>query len=188
MINPSAVQNETSCPPSPCGRLSRPRTTTKAPPPVRLICETGTGESRCRCAITLLGQASLVPLLTLKHPRLGVDARAPDSGLLLLRNIVGSLGRPGESHARYRSAGCSPFEKAFSRSKPFPIPGSHPRTTPVLTGMGVKLPEGVRRFLSVTMRGLYLAGRTRRRGFACVPRCRKSSFADGLTRFRQLTS
>ena len=96
-------------------------------------------------------------------------------------------GCPGESHFRLRSAGCSPFEKAFSRSKSFPIPGLHLRTTSVLAGMRVKFPEGVRRFLSVSICGLYLAGRPRLRGFACVPHCQESSFADGLTRFRQLT-
>jgi len=33
--------------------------------------------------ITLLGQASLVPLLALKHPRLGFDVWTPVSGPLL---------------------------------------------------------------------------------------------------------
>ena len=39
LVNPSVVQNDTSCRPSPCGWLSQPRTTTAAPPPVRLIGE-----------------------------------------------------------------------------------------------------------------------------------------------------
>ena len=40
LVNPSAVQNDTSCRPSPCGWLSQPRTTTTAPPLVCLIGET----------------------------------------------------------------------------------------------------------------------------------------------------
>jgi hypothetical protein len=40
LVNPSVVQNDTSCRPSPCGWLSQPRTTTTAPPLVCLIGET----------------------------------------------------------------------------------------------------------------------------------------------------
>ncbi len=82
LINTSIPQNETSCRPSPCGWLSQPRTTTAAPPPVRLIGETWADDCRLGCVITLLGRASLVPLLALKHPRLGFDVWTPDSGLL----------------------------------------------------------------------------------------------------------
>ena len=39
-----------------------------------------------------------------------------------------------------------------------PYPGVQLRKTSVLTGMRVDFPKGVRRFLLVTMRGLYLAG------------------------------
>jgi hypothetical protein len=55
---------------------------------VRLIGETWPGMSWVGCMITLLEQASLVPLLALKRPRLGFDVLTPNSGLLLLRNIV----------------------------------------------------------------------------------------------------
>jgi hypothetical protein len=88
LVNPSVAQNETSCRPSPCDRLSRPRTTTTAPPLVRLVGETWEGVNLPGCAITLLGRASLVPLLTLKRPRLGFDSLTPNSGLLLPRNIA----------------------------------------------------------------------------------------------------
>ena len=37
---------------------------------------------------TLLNRASLVPLLTLKHPRLGFDVWTPNSGPLLFWNIT----------------------------------------------------------------------------------------------------
>ena len=72
-VNPSVNQNNTSCRPSPCGWLSQPRTTTTAPPLVCLIGETWADRCRPGCVITLLKRASLVPLLTLKHPRLGFD-------------------------------------------------------------------------------------------------------------------
>jgi hypothetical protein len=62
-----------------------------APPLVRLIGDTCIDMTRCGCAITLLEQASLVPLMTLKHPRLGSDICAPNSGLLLPWNIVERL-------------------------------------------------------------------------------------------------
>jgi hypothetical protein len=39
-----------------------------------------------------------------------------------------------------------------------PYSGRPLRTTSVLAGMRVDFPKGVRRFLLVTMRGLYLAG------------------------------
>ena len=90
LLNPSVVHNETSCRPSPCGRLSRPLTTTTAPPLVRLVGETWEGVNLPGCASTLLGRASLVPLLTLKRPRLGFDSWTPNSGLLPPpRNIAG---------------------------------------------------------------------------------------------------
>ena len=73
LLNPSVVQNNTSCRPSPCSWLSQPRTTTAAPPLVCLIGETWADKCRSGCAITLHKRASLVPLLTLKHPRLGFD-------------------------------------------------------------------------------------------------------------------
>ena len=187
MLNLSAAQNETSCRPLPCDWLSQPRTTTAAPPLAHLIGETGTGVNRFGCVTTILRRASLVPLLTLKHPRLGgrrMSTQQRSAAPSEHRRITGC---PGESHFRFRSADCTPFERAQSRSKSFPIPGLHPRTTSVLVEMRVKFPEGVRQFLSVSMRGLYLAGRPRLRGFACVPHSRESSFADGLTRFRQLT-
>ena len=88
LVNPSVAQNETSCRPSPCDRLSRPRTTTTAPPLVRLVGETWEGVNLPGCAITLLGRASLVPWLTLKRPRLAFDSWTPNSGLLLPRNIA----------------------------------------------------------------------------------------------------
>jgi len=46
------------------------------------------GHRRADCENTILERASLVPLLTLKRPRLGFDALIPNSGPLLLRNIV----------------------------------------------------------------------------------------------------
>jgi hypothetical protein len=73
LVNPSVAQNDTSCRPSPCGWLSQPRTTTTAPPLVCLIGETWDDKCRLGCVITLLKRASLVPILTLKHPRLGFD-------------------------------------------------------------------------------------------------------------------
>ena len=88
LVNPSVVQNDTSCRPSPCGWLSQPRTTTTAPPPVRLI-----GENLNRQLSVWLRDhptrtASLVPLLVLKHPRLGFDVWTPNSGLLLPRTFA----------------------------------------------------------------------------------------------------
>ena len=88
LLNPSIVQNDTSCRPSPCGWLSQPRTTTAAPPLVCLIGETWADRCRLGCVITLLKRASLVPLLTLKHPRLGFDVWTPNSGPLLFWNIT----------------------------------------------------------------------------------------------------
>ena len=88
LVNPSIVQNDASYRPSPCGWLSQPQTTTAAPPLVCLIGETRADKCRPGCVITLLKRASLVPLLTLKHPRLGFDVCTPNSGPLLFRNIA----------------------------------------------------------------------------------------------------
>jgi hypothetical protein len=156
--NASAVPNETYCRPSPCGRPSRPRTTTAAPPLVRLIGEAWLDTRRTGRAITLLGRASLVPLLTLEHPRLGFDVSSPDSGLLLPWSIAGFLVVPAILVTLFRSLGLVAAWHGFQPPKPFPIPGRDSRTASVLAGMGTTFSEGVRRFLLVTMRGFYLAG------------------------------
>ncbi len=54
VANTSAVQNDTSCVPSPCGRLSRPRTTTDAPPSGRF----NGGDSRCFATAPLSSRTS----------------------------------------------------------------------------------------------------------------------------------
>jgi hypothetical protein len=86
--NASAFQNDTSCRPSPCDWLSQSRTTTATPPLAGLIGGPCPGVSRDGRVPTLLQRASLVPLLALKHPRLGFDVLTPNSGPLLLRNIA----------------------------------------------------------------------------------------------------
>ena len=88
LTNPSTIQNDKSCRPSPCGWLSQPRTTTAAPPLVCLIGENLGQHCWPGCVITLLKRASLVTLLILKHPRLGFDVCTPNSGPLLFRNIT----------------------------------------------------------------------------------------------------
>jgi len=88
LVNPSAFQIDTSCRPSPFDRLSQSRTTTATPPLVRLIGVIWLEHRRADCENTILERASLVPLLTLKRPRLGFDALIPNSGPLLLRNIA----------------------------------------------------------------------------------------------------
>jgi len=85
LLNPSVVQNETFCTPSPCGRLSRPRTTTGAPPPSRLIGRDSATQVRPIHATAILGWASLVPLVALKRFQLDSDLSVPISSLLFLQ-------------------------------------------------------------------------------------------------------
>jgi hypothetical protein len=54
----------------------------------RLVGETWPNSCWVGCENTLLERASLVPVLALKHPRLGFDVLTPNSGPLLLRNII----------------------------------------------------------------------------------------------------
>jgi hypothetical protein len=108
--------------------------------------------------ITLLERASLVPLLALKRPRLGFDVLTPNSGPLLLRNIVRYRVTRTTATIVVDRLDCPLLANASSRFEPSPIPGFQPRTAPVLAGMRAQFPEGVRRFLLVTMHGLYLAG------------------------------
>ena len=49
-------------------------------------------------------------------------------------------------------------DEGFQPFRIIPYSGRPLRTTSVLAGMRVDFPKGVRRFLLVTMRGLYLAG------------------------------
>ena len=134
-----------------------PPTTTAAPPLVRLIGETWGGLRHPDCAITLLGRASLVSLLTHWRPRLGFDVFTPNSGLLLSRSIVGYLVVPANLMI-FDHLGWSPSDKVSSRPSHFLFRVRYFRTTSVLAEMGVTFPKGVRRFLLVTMRRLYLAG------------------------------
>jgi hypothetical protein len=76
MLNFSVVQFKSICLPSPCGRLSRPRTTTEALPPDRLVgmdsYDFGYVNRIIRASTVLpfgilLDPASLVSLITLKR-------------------------------------------------------------------------------------------------------------------------
>jgi hypothetical protein len=148
LLNPSVVQNETFCTPSPCGRLSRPRTTTGAPPPSRLIGRDSATRTRPIHATAILGWASLVPLVALKRFRLDSDLSIPISNLLFLQTPTDDwlLRRP--RHRRSDAPGVAPTTITLARLDHSLARGrGASRTASVLAGMGVHFPEGTGRFL-----------------------------------------
>jgi len=188
LLNASVIQNETSCLPSPCGRLSRPRTTTEAPPPSRLIGRDSAAARRPIRVIAILGWASLVPLRTLKRFRLDSDLSVPNSFLLLPQAPADDwlLRRP--RNRRSDSPERAPTTITRARLGHSLSRARSARAASMLSGMGAHFPDGIGRFLNVVMRKLYLAGLQRLWSLACVPRCRKSCFASGVTQLRRLTS
>jgi len=148
LLNPSVVQNETFCTPSPCGRLSRPRTTTGAPPPSRLIGRDSTTRTRPIHATAILGWVSLVPLVALKRFRLDSDLSIPISNLLFLQTPTDDWLLRWPRHRRSDTLGFAPTTITLARLDHSLVrAGVRSRTASVLAGMGVHFPEGTGRFL-----------------------------------------
>ena len=142
-MNLSVIQNETSCAPSPCGRLSRPRTTIGAPPPDRLVGRDSAVSGQPIHATTLLSRASPVPLLALKRFRLDPNLCLPNSILLLPQTPANNwpLRRPGNLYSSLR---CLPTPIASIRLG-HSLFRADSRTASVLTGMGLPFSEGIGR-------------------------------------------
>ncbi len=157
LVNPSAIQNNTSCRPSPCGWLSQPRTTTTAPPLVCLIGEkpepTMSAWLRDHPTRTSFpGSLIDTQASTFRFRRWHTQQR---SAALSEHHSITGMSRDFHEHRSFRLIGTS---ESFQPFQTIPYSGRQLRTTSVLAGMRGVFPKGVRRFLLVTMRGLYLAG------------------------------
>jgi len=146
--NASVIQNETFCTPSPCGRLSRPRTTTGAPPPSRLIGRDSATRTRPIHATAILGWASLVPLVALERFRLDSDLSIPISSLLFPQAPADDWLLRRFRNRRSDSSGRAPTTITLARLGHSLVQGrGASRTASLLAGMGVHFPEGTGRFL-----------------------------------------